>query len=83
MTKKQYLCIVKIERNINMAKNYYIMQNVGKARYLLNDHDGVSTHKDGSPFYGCEIFSNKKKLAARVKELRAQGYVERDEMLKK
>ncbi len=68
---------------MTMAKNYYIMQNVGKARYLLNDHDGVSTHKDGSPFYGCEIFSNKKKLAARVKELRAQGYVERDEMLKK
>ena len=60
-----------------MKKNYYIMYNVGKAKYLLNTHNGVDMHKDGSPFYGCEIFKNKKKLQARIKELQGQGYVER------
>lgn len=61
-----------------MAKNYYIMYNVGKAKYLLNTHNGVDTHKDGSPFYGCEIFKNKKKLQARIAELKKEGYVERN-----
>ena len=63
--------------SINMTKNYYIMYNVGKAKYLLNTHNGVDTHKDGSPFYGCEIFKNKKKLQARINELKGEGYVER------
>lgn len=58
-----------------MSKNYYIMFNVGKAKYVLNTHNGIDTHKDGSPFYGCEIFSNKKKLISRIKELQKQGYV--------
>ena len=60
-----------------MAKNYYIMYNVGKAKYLLNTHNGVDIHKDGSPFYGCEIFKNKKKLQARIAELKKEGYAER------
>jgi len=60
-----------------MEKNYYVMYNVGKAKYLLNTHNGVDTHNDGSPFFGCEIFKNKKKLQARINELKGEGYVER------
>ena len=58
-------------------KMYYVMYNVGKAKYLLNTHNGIDRHKDGSLFYGCEIFKNKKKLQARINELKGEGYVER------
>lgn len=60
-----------------MNKVYYVMHNVGKAKYVLNSHDGVQTHKDGSPFFGIEIFKNKKKLAAKIKQLTELGYKER------
>ncbi len=38
---------------------YYTMDNVGKAKYTVSMHDGFSTHKDGSKFYGIALFSNK------------------------
>ena len=58
-------------------KAYYVMHNVGKAKYLLNYHDGHSTHGDGSPFWGAACISNKRELARRIQELTRQGYVER------
>jgi hypothetical protein len=57
-------------------KKYYIMYNVGKAKYLLNVHNGIVRHSDGSEFFGCEIFKNKKKLQTRISELVNDGYVE-------
>ena len=56
---------------------FYVMYNVGKAKYLLNTHNGIDKYKDGSLFFGCEIFKNKKKLQARINELKKEGYVER------
>ena len=58
-------------------KTFYTIDNVGRAKYTVSIHDGVSTHEDGSPFYGIEIFKNKKKKQAFVKKLIAQGYKER------
>ena len=55
-------------------KQYYIMFGVGKVKYLLNFHDGESKHPDGSPFWGVQCFSNKKKLTSRVKQMEAAGY---------
>lgn len=57
-----------------MNKVYYVMQNVGTVKYLLNFHDGVKTHKDGSPFFDIATFKNKKLLNNRVKELHKEGY---------
>ena len=59
-----------------MNTKFCIWYNVGRAKYLLSFHSGVKTHKDGSPFYDCEIFHNKKKLAERIKQLKSEGYVE-------
>ena len=39
--------------------------------------DGKATHKDGSPFWGICLFSNKRKLAQGIRELKTQGYVEK------
>lgn len=58
-------------------KVFYQQNNIGKAKYTVHNHDGVQTHKDGSPFFGIAIFSNKKKLKAYIKKLVAEGYEER------
>lgn len=58
-------------------KNYYEQSNIGHAKYVVNFHDGVQTHTDGSPFYGIAIFRSKVKKAAFVRELYAKGYRER------
>ena len=58
-----------------MAKTFYILTNVGSAKYVLNFHDGNKQHADGSPFYDCVIFSNKIKLNKKVKKLFKNGYL--------
>ena len=49
---------------------------MGSSKYSVDFHDGKQTHRDGSPFWGIALFSNKRKLAAFVAELRRKGYVE-------
>ena len=61
-----------------MKKNYYIQYNVGKVKYLVNFHDGVKTHKDGSAFYDVHCTNNKKDFQKFVKRLESLGYVERN-----
>lgn len=58
-------------------KQFNVMQNVGKVRYLINHHDGVKTHKDGSAFFDITICRNKRALETKCNALRAAGYVER------
>lgn len=50
------------------------MQNVGRAKYVVNHHDGVKRHADGSPFFDVAIFSNKRQKDGFVKGLLASGY---------
>lgn len=56
-------------------KRYNIMHNVGMAKYVVNFHDGVKTHRDGSEFFDIAIFSNKKKMNDFIKDLQANGYI--------
>lgn len=58
-----------------MNKVFSENQNVGKAKYVVNHHDGVKTHKDGSLFFDIAIFSNQQKKNQFVKGLRQQGYL--------
>lgn len=55
-------------------KTFYRMDNIGKAKYTINYHDGKSTHKDGSPFFGIKIFNNKKELIGFENKLISEGY---------
>jgi hypothetical protein len=57
-------------------KRYNVMYGVGSVKYLVNEHDGVEKHKDGSDFFGIATFKNKLKLKAYIKKLEAQGYIE-------
>ena len=56
---------------------FYIQNNIGRAKYVVNHHNGEDKHKDGSDFYGISIFKNKKKLAKFIVELQNSGYVEK------
>lgn len=57
-------------------KSFYTQYGLGSSKYSISDYDGVKTHPDGSPFYGLELFNNKEKFEQKVKELKAQGYIE-------
>jgi hypothetical protein len=58
----------------SIVKVYNTMYNVGRAKYVVNYHDGVQTHKDGSPFFGIAIFRNQIKLKQFISELKNDGY---------
>ncbi|OUU25129.1 MAG: hypothetical protein CBB97_10325 [Candidatus Endolissoclinum sp. TMED37] len=57
------------------SKTYNTMSNVGKAKYVVNFHDGEKTHKDGSRFYDMSTFKNAKDLESFEKQLKSKGYV--------
>ena len=57
-------------------KNYYLRLNVGKAGYVVSFHDGIKTHKDGSPFYDVKIFTTRLATTVFMAELRSKGYKE-------
>ena len=56
-------------------KLFNTMSNVGKAKYIVNFHDGISKHKDGSNFFAIEIFTNKQKFNSFIKQLLNTGYI--------
>ena len=58
-------------------KVYNIMDNIGKVKYVVNYHDGIKTHKDGSKFYDIATFKNKKKRGNFIKELIKKNYIEK------
>jgi hypothetical protein len=49
-------------------------ENIGKAKYVVNFHDGISQHKDGCPFFDIRIFKSKIKKDKFIKSLDVQGY---------
>jgi hypothetical protein len=59
-------------------KVFYLMNGIGKAKYTVNTHDGIQTHKDSSPFFGIAIFHNIKKRDLYIKNLIKEGYIEKD-----
>ncbi len=59
-----------------MNKEYFTMDDVGRrGNYIVNFHDGVKTHRDGSEFYDMRIFRNKRKRDQFIRSLKKQGYV--------
>lgn len=59
------------------VKQFNVMFNVGKVKYVVNHHDGTKTHPCGSPFFDIAIFKNKKDFNSFQKSLLRNGYVEK------
>lgn len=55
-------------------KLFYKQENIGKARYVVNHHDGFKRHKDGSPFFDINLFSNRAKMKKFIRDLERRGY---------
>lgn len=58
-------------------KTFYRQDNIGMAKYTVSYHNGVKTHRDGSPFFDIAIFRNKKKLQEFINKLILDGYKDR------
>ena len=58
-------------------KRFHIQSNIGKAKYVVNYHDGSKKHRDGSNFFDIAIFKNKKKLNELISSLVVKGYAQR------
>jgi len=58
-------------------KKFYIQHGIGKAKYLVNYHDGIKKHNDGSEFFDIAIFKNKKDLKEFVSKLTSEDYLYR------
>jgi len=56
-------------------KKFYVQYNIGKSKYVINFHNGISKHSDGSEFYDIEIFKNKDKFKKFIKKLEKEDYV--------
>jgi hypothetical protein len=57
-------------------KQFSVNAQIGKCKHSISYHNGVDTHKDGSPFFGLFIFKNKKDLIIKIKDLKSLGYTE-------
>lgn len=55
-------------------KTFNVIHNVGHAKYVVNFHNGIKKHNDGSDFFDIAIFSNKKKLKTFTDNLKSLGY---------
>ena len=65
---------MKAKEEVKPVKLYNTTFGVGTAKYVVNFHDGIKRHKDGSRFYDIRIFSNKKGMEKFIKELEKEGY---------
>lgn len=65
-----------VKESVNEGKKRFnIKYGVGKSKYVVNYHDGVKKHKDGSDFFDVEILKNQKDLEAFKKALLQKGFV--------
>lgn len=62
------------EETVDNKKRYYIQNDIGKVKYVINFHDGVKKHKDGSDFYDIMTFKNKKDLENFEQSLLKKNY---------
>ena len=58
-------------------KQFHVQYGVGSAKYVVSFHDGIKKHNDGSDFFDCKIFKNKKSLNIFLDELRNNGYTDK------
>jgi len=67
----------KVISEISEGKKRFRQQDgVGKAKYTISYHDGKQKHKDGSDFFGIQIFKNKKDLETFRNALLKKGFIE-------
>ena len=63
--------------SVNEGKKVFkINPPIGSSKYSISAHDGITKHKDGSPFWNILIFKNKADLERRANYFRSEKYIE-------
>ena len=57
-------------------KAFKINPPIGSSKYSISAYDGITKHKDGSPFWNILIFKNKADLERRANYFRSEKYIE-------
>jgi len=57
-------------------KLFNIQYNIGKAKYVINYHNGISKHSDGSNFYDIAVFTSKRKFEILKESLLCKGFIQ-------
>ncbi len=60
---------------MDCLKRYYIKYGIGKSKYVVNYHNGIKQHNDGSKFYDVAIFKSIKEMDKFVDSLTVLGYI--------
>lgn len=55
-------------------KTYRDNPPIGAARHSVSFHDGIKTHKDGSPFFDIKTFARRKEKDAFIRRIKRDGY---------
>ena len=55
-------------------KSFNIQYDIGKAKYVVNFHDGIKKHNDGSEFFDIRLFKSHKRMIHFAEKLRMEGY---------
>tara|TARA_R100000995_G_scaffold26619_1_gene11622 strand:- start:87 stop:407 length:321 start_codon:yes stop_codon:yes gene_type:complete len=73
----KYKLRLESKKKGNKMKRYNTMRDIGKSRYVVNYHDGIKKHEDGSDFFDIAIQSNKINHNNFIKRLVKEGYKEK------
>jgi hypothetical protein len=69
--------MIKLKDLIKEGKKAFkINPPIGSSKYSISAYDGVTKHKDGSPFWNILIFKNKADLERRANYFRSEKYSE-------
>jgi hypothetical protein len=69
--------MIKLKDLIKEGKKAFkINPPIGRSKYSISAHDGITKHKDGSPFWNILIFKNKADLERRANYFRSEKYSE-------
>ena len=69
--------MIKLKSLLNEGKKAFkINPPIGRSKYSISAHDGITKHKDGSPFWNILIFKNKADLERRANYFRSEKYSE-------
>lgn len=60
-----------------LMKEFNLIYNVGRAKYVIKYHNGEKFHIDGSRFFDISIFKNKQKFQKEIKILLTNGYIQK------
>ena len=55
-------------------KRYNIQYNIGKVKYLVNYHNGITKHNDGSDFFDIATFTDKRSFEVFIESLNCKGF---------